>query len=371
MRLTRASWPAGYFDGVTARRQEVTVRVTPSGLHFRQEDGQDQVWPFTDVRQTQGRHRGEPVRLERGMAALVLTDPEFLAAVAQHRLGKGIRGASSLGKGAAIALGSGIGILAISIGLYLWGIPAFARFAAERVPLDWEVRLGEAVAAEIAPTEKRSHDPAAQAALNAMVARLAGDTPSRYRYQVALVEESTVNALTTPGGRILVYRGLLDRAQSPEDVAGVLAHEMAHVDRRHTTQALFQQLSLKAVLAAVSGDPRGMGQVLEVAGGLGGLRYSRSAEREADQDGMRRLLDAEVDPRGMVRFFADLKAHEEAMPQVEALSSHPLTQERMEAATALAEDWRAKGRPARPVLTPEQWKALKRSPGETWGIVSD
>ncbi|MNK86036.1 TPR repeat-containing protein YfgC precursor [compost metagenome] len=362
MQITRASWPVRYFDGETARRQEVSLRITPSGLHFRRDDGSDHVWPFSEIQQTQGRNRGEPVRLERGMEAMVIQDPEFLAAIAQHRLGKGIRGAGSVGKGAAIALGSAIGLLAIGAGLYLWGIPALAKIAASRVPLAWEVRLGESVTAKLAPAETRSQDPAANAALEAMVARLAGEEPSSYPYRVAIVEAPVVNALAAPGGHILVYRGLIDRARTPEEVAGVLAHEMAHVELRHTTQAMFRELSMQALLAALSGDPNGMGQILEAVGGLGALRYSRSAELEADREGMRRIRDAAIDPRGMVRFFEELQKQEEGLPLLKALSSHPPTQARLEAAKTLALDWQASAKKARPILTSEQWQALRRRP---------
>lgn len=362
MQVTRASWAARYFDGEKAKRQEVSLRVTPGGLHFRREDGSDHVWPFSEIRQTQGRNRGEPVRLERGMEALVIEEPEFLAALAQHRRGNGIQGAVSVGKGAAIALGSAIGLLVIGSALSVWGIPALANLAASRFPLAWEERLGAAVTAKIAPEETRNADPAAHAALEAMVSRLSGKEPSPYRYRVAIVEAPTVNALAAPGGQILVYRGLLDRARSPEEVAGVLAHEMAHVALRHTTQALFRQLSMQALLSALSGDPQGMGQVLEMVGGLESLRYSRSSELEADREGMRRIRDAEIEPRGMVRFFEEQQKQEADLPLIESLSTHPPTRERLEAAQALARDWQASAKRARPILTPEQWQALKRPP---------
>lgn len=362
MQVTRASWPARYFDGQTARRQEVSLRITPRGLHFRCEDGSDHVWSFGEIRQTQGRHRGEPIRLERGMEALVIEEREFLAALAPHRGGSGIRGAQGAPKQVAIALASAMGLVGVGIGLFVWGIPAFVSAAADRVPVAWEEKLGAAVTAKIAPLETRNTDPEANAALAAMVARLAGDSPSAYRYQVAIVEQPTVNALAAPGGHILLYRGLIARAQSPEEVAGVLAHEMAHVERRHSTQAVFRELSFSAVLAALTGDARAMGQILDLAGDLGALRYNREAELEADRDGMRRIQDAAIDPRGMVRFFKELQSRESGFLDVEALSTHPPTRERLAAAEALARDWQAASREARPVLTPGQWEALRRLP---------
>lgn len=362
MQVTRASWPARYFDGQTARRQEVSLRITPGGLHFRCEDGSDHVWSFGEIRQTQGRHRGEPIRLERGMEALVIEEREFLAALAPHRGGSGIRGALGAPKQVAIALASAMGLVGIGIGLFVWGIPAFVSAAADRVPVAWEDKLGAAVTAKIAPLETRNADPEANAALAAMVARLADNAPSPYRYQVAIVEQPTVNALAAPGGHILVYRGLIARAQSPEEVAGVLAHEMAHVERRHSTQAVFRELSFSAVLAALTGDARAMGQILDLAGDLGALRYNREAELEADRDGMRRIQDAAIDPRGMVRFFKELQSRESGFLDVEALSTHPPTRERLAAAEALARDWQAASREARPVLTPGQWEALRRLP---------
>src|SRR5262249_20774964 len=156
-------------------------------------------------------------------------------------------------------------------------------------------------------------DPHRQALLESIVARLAGALPaeSPYKFRVYVVNESPVNALAAPGGYIVVFRGLIDQAKRPEELAGVLAHEMQHVVQRHTTQAIIQHGSTGLLLAALTGDMTGpLAYGLQSARVLGQLQYSRRAESQADAEGMKMLLAARIDPNGLIRFFQDVSDRE-------------------------------------------------------------
>src|SRR5207244_2410003 len=122
---------------------------------------------------------------------------------------------------------------------------------------------------------------------------------------------SVCGIVAAAGGQVIRVRGLLERTRTPEELAGVLAHEIQHVLRRHATRMLLQHTSAGLMLAAVSGDISGaMAYGLESARVLGALRYSRQYEAEADVEGLRMLLAAGVDPEGMIAFFETLRAEE-------------------------------------------------------------
>ena len=166
-----------------------------------------------------------------------------------------------------------------------------------------------------------------------------------------------MNALAAPGGYMVVFKGLLDQAESPEELAGVLAHELQHIQQRHATKMLVQHASTGLLLMALTGDVTGvMAYGLESARVLGQLQYSRLAEQEADREGMRLLVAARVDPAGMLAFFDELAKGEHPRRVLRYLSTHPSPSDRIAALRALAGGG---PRVPTPVLTHQQWQDLK------------
>jgi predicted Zn-dependent protease len=211
----------------------------------------------------------------------------------------------------------------------------------------------------LAPPQQRCEDPALAAALRTIVGRLtAGSPPSPYTIRVYVVNRPVVNAVAAPGGYVVIFRGLLERTRTPEELAGVMAHELQHVRRRHTTRAVIQNVGTGLLLMALTGDMTGpMVYGLETARALGELRYSRHAEEEADREGMKMLLAAHMDPAGMLAFFEAIRKEEGAQPEaLKYLSSHPMPAERIARLRALA----AAAGPAEPVLPGEDWPTLAR-----------
>jgi predicted Zn-dependent protease len=181
--------------------------------------------------------------------------------------------------------------------------------------------------------------------------RLTPGTRLRYRWFVA--DRPEVNAFAAPGGVVVVFRGLVQAAETPEEVAGVLAHEVAHAELRHGLRATVKGMGFRALLALALGDLSGTALEAMVAD-LTELRFSRDAEREADAEGLRRLAAARIDPRGMVRFFE--RVRDEAGAAVPALlSTHPAPAERLE---ALRRETAALRIDATPL--PLDWAAVKR-----------
>ena len=122
------------------------------------------------------------------------------------------------------------------------------------------------------------------------------------------------------------------RRRADEELAGVLAHEMQHVLKRHATRALIQHVSTGLLLAALSGDVTGpLAYGAQSAQVLGQLQYSRRAEAEADAEGIKMVLAAKIDPAGTIRFFDELSRRDKQPRSVlRYLSTHPSTGDRIE-----------------------------------------
>ncbi len=358
-------WKGYYLDGRTAGRQQAAIRLMQSGLEATTETGTTLWWPYLEIRRTQGSYAGEQVRLERGgetPEVLLIPDTAFLADLHQvaPSLATGFYSPARRRMRAELTLIAGLAVIGISAALYLWGIPAMAALAAPHVPVAWEERLGEGAAEALAPEEARCEDPTGRRAIEEIMTALISPLPDNpYTFQVIVVNNPMVNALAAPGGYILVFRGLLEKTGSAEELAGVLAHEVQHVLRRHATRGILERASTGIILAALTGDASGaMAYGLESARTLGLLRYSRLNEEEADLEGMRMLLAAGIDPKGMIAFFETLKKEGAELPAgLKYLSTHPSTQDRIERLKLLAA--KSPSRPAK-LLPRYNWKKIRK-----------
>jgi predicted Zn-dependent protease len=361
----RTDWQGSYLDGRTAARQPVTIRLMREGLEITTEAGGTRLWPYRELRQTQGSYAGEEVRLERGgelPETLLIPDAAFLQSLheAAPHVGRRFhdpRRRSARLRWTIVAAG---GVLAATAAIYLWGIPLLAALVTPHVPVAWEETLGRSAIAYLAPPERRCGDPALGAAMDAIVARLlAAGPPSPYTMRVYVVNRPVVNALAAPGGHVVIFHGLLERTGTPEELAGVMAHELQHILRRHTTRAVLQDVGTGLLLAALTGDVTGpLAYGLQAARALGELSYSRRAEEEADLEGMKMLLAARVDPAGMIAFFTKIQKEEGTQPKaLTYLSSHPMPAERIARLKSMAA---ARTGPPEPVLPNADWPALTK-----------
>lgn len=354
----RSEWTGSYYDGRTAQKEPVIVTVGADGLHLRRADDSTVHWPFEGVRQTQGSYSGERLRLERGTdlveALLVEQDglAEAIRAVAPDEARR-FRRRSSTAKALVVALG----IVAIAVGGFVVGSRALVAWLAPRVPVEWEVSLGRSVVERMAPAAERCDDSAAVTGVRRIVQRLATTSTSPYDFQVYVVSDPAVNAFAAPGGFIVVNSGLLAEVETPEQLAGVLAHEVQHVLHRHSTRALLREMPLRLVLSLATGGA--IETAASVVVTLGSLRYMRADESEADRDAVRMLAAARIDPAAMVQFMRTLEAGDAGTPRVISyLSSHPHTSDRVATLQALATQ--TPTRPA-PLLGDQEWQTIQES----------
>ena len=358
-------WEGHYLDGQTAARQRVSIRLMRLGLHVTTEQGDTLWWPYEEIRQTQGFYSGEQVRLERGgefAEALLVSDTSFLTQLHQiaPELSAQFHNPAHRKRRVRLVLITALASIGVLAVLYLWGIPALAAFVASRVPVSWEERLGRSVVKHLAPPAMRCPDNTHTRVIDEIIAVLTTPFPtSPYTIRVIVVNDSTINAFAAPGGYIVLYRGLLEKTQTAEELAGVLAHELQHIFKHHVTQALIQHVSTGLLLAAITGDTsKATAYGLESARLLGILRYSRQSEEEADAAGMRMLLESGIDPKGMITFYELLnKRTSETSSILKYLSTHPSTGDRIKKLKSLAEQSQSK---SVKILKDYDWSNIKK-----------
>jgi predicted Zn-dependent protease len=160
---------------------------------------------------------------------------------------------------------------------------------------------------------------------------------ARFPYEFRVVNSSQINAFALPGGFVYINRGAINAARSEDEIAAVLAHEIAHVSLRHGTNQASKAYLAQAGLGLIGGllgnrSQSGLGQVMGMIGGFGlntlFLKYSRSAETQADLVGAQMMRRAGYNPRGMISFMQTLQRHSGGR-SVEWLSSHPNPQSRI------------------------------------------
>ncbi len=186
-------------------------------------------------------------------------------------------------------------------------------------------------------------DPLLDAYLNDLGIRLMSSASgTRFAPHLVIVDNPTINAFTVPGGHIAVFSGLMLATKNESELAGVIAHEIAHATQRHIAQRVAAQTgnNLTAVAGFIAGvllgavDPQ-LGAAVATAGIAGaaqsGINYTRMHEREADRIAIETLQRADIDPRGMASFFETLQRRAGADPgrQFEFLRTHPMNSERI------------------------------------------
>lgn len=206
-------------------------------------------------------------------------------------------------------------------------------WAVRQIPHAQEARLGDLVLAQTRAQMRVIGSGPAVDAVKHMGERLTPGTLHRYRWLV--VDKNEMNAFAAPGGVVVVYSGLLKGTDTPEEAAGVIAHEVAHAELRHGLQGMVKSMGLRAGAAVFLGDWSGA-VLSEATTGLLEMKFSREAETEADAEGLRRMVAAKINPDGMARFMDKLAAQSQGATPPALLSTHPASSERAAQLRALA-----------------------------------
>jgi Zn-dependent protease with chaperone function len=288
-------------------------------------------------------HPGESLFVEAdGFAAQLLR-------LAPH-LGAGSKRWRDLRPGLAVTA-----VIALTAGaVYAFNLSP-ATYIARLIPKAARVAAGQQVLQVLTQGSGYCEAPEGYAAIQNLALRLKGAAGTDTEFTVAVVNWNLVNAFALPGEQIIVTRGLIDKAQSAEEVAGVLAHEMGHGIELHPEAGMVRAIGIAAaaelVFTGSSGTLGNFGtQMLE-------LNYTRAAEREADEHGLRILREAKISPLPLAEFFdrlaKELGEPSETSTASELFSTHPPSPERAELAKAAATY------ETTPAMTPADWTALK------------
>lgn len=227
-------------------------------------------------------------------------------------------------------------LLAIGVGLFAGGYFLVKRIGKSDLDLSFKVsyeqeeKLGNLFKDLIWDEFPTVKDNAADSALQQIKDRLikALDTTA-YRYQFTIIKNEQINAFTIPGGNIYVFSGLMKAAETPEEVAAVLAHEMGHAEQRHVVTKLIKELSVTAIVTILSGgDPSTLAQILK---SIIGNTFDREQERKADQFALELLEKAKISPKNLGRFFERLNAKNlDYDENLEILMTHPHNDKRID-----------------------------------------
>jgi predicted Zn-dependent protease len=233
-----------------------------------------------------------------------------------------------------------------TIGLFLaLGLAAFliGTYGGRYMPMSWENALSEAMFEKGEPNDIPEADLRAEAALQALADRLAAnmDMPEDLHITVHYLDDGRVNALTTLGGHIFVLRGLVDRVESENSLAMVMAHEIAHAANRDVAANMGGALLLQLVIGTVTGmSPETADGLIWGSNALLLRQFSREAERQADRDALAAVAKTYGHVAGADAFFRILLDEMgEAVPDEgpEFLSTHPLTEKRIKELNAMTE----------------------------------
>jgi len=224
-----------------------------------------------------------------------------------------------------------VGGMILSTVLGLWfGSDLLVEIAVSRIPVEWEQKLGESAYRDFLSHQEVMKEGPAVAALGEMTQRMTAQIPdSPYKFEVTVVKSDVVNAFALPGGYVVVFTGLMKKAESGEEVAGVLSHELNHVLQRHGLERIVKSLGIMTVAAIVFGNQQGLvGMMKQLGVELFTLKFGREQETEADLKGLQLLQRAKIDPAGMITFFERLSEKDQG--RMEWLSTHPMSAARAE-----------------------------------------
>jgi predicted Zn-dependent protease len=344
-------WEAVYFDGRVKRGRLVTLRFGPA-LEIAESGVFLTAWPYADVRRASA---GEGVWILHALAApelarLEARDPALQAQIAARcRLlaGEGARDAAK-----SSAIGWSIASVAAMVGAIWVGIPYAADRIAARVPISMERRLGEAAnnQARAAFGTKQCAAPAGAAALAKLSEQLQSASDLRLPATIVVLASKTPNAFALPGGKVYLFSGLLAKAENQDEIIGVLAHELGHLQHRdHLRRMIADGGGAYLIGLYVTGG----GALIYASKTLLFAAHSRESEAAADAFAAATLAKLGRPAKPMGELLLRVTGPE-ANGATAILHDHPLSQERLDYLAA-----RDKGATGPALLGDEEWAALK------------
>jgi Zn-dependent protease with chaperone function len=359
--------PAIFFDGATGERHEVAVELTATGLRVSDITGTILAdWPYRDLESMSApdrllrigrRNNPVPARIE-------VTDRALMAAIDDKVDGIDRTGTTARRQRRGVIVWTMAAT--VSLVLVAWfGIPAIADKLAPVIPVSIEKRIGAAVEMQtrgMLDTQnagarfecgRSGPERAGQAAFDKLMRRLQAQANLSLPVKAQVVRNDSANAIALPGGTVYVFQGLIAKAQSPDEVAGVIAHELGHLAHRDGTRSVLQGAGLSFLFGMVLGDFFGGGALVLAARTLLQSSYTRDVETAADAYAVDLMNAIGANARALGTILTRIGGATE--PGMKILMDHPDTRLRVSVINS-----RAKGAAGVPLLDAGEWAALRK-----------
>jgi hypothetical protein len=342
-----------YFDGTSSRRRNVTLEFSDR-LGISEQGQTLATWSYDDIRRADAPPgllrvscRGAPslarleVRLEGTAAQLVARCPSLDETVP--------------GRGIGAIVGWSLAATASIILMVLFGVPLAADRLAPLLPPAFERRLGDVAESQIKKVfdGKTCDSPAGQAAFAKLMNTLRGAAGLDLSDGSAVLSSPIANAFALPGGKAFLLKGLLDKANDADEIAGVMAHELGHLKHLDNTRQLISTSGTSFLIGLLFGDVTGSSVLIFAGRTIVNASYSREAEYAADTFSIDVMRSLGRSPKKMGELLFRVTG-KEGDSSISILANHPFTEDRL--ARMEKEDRKPTGPP---LLSQQEWTALK------------
>jgi len=343
---------AVFFDGRSNRKRTVRLRFA-DGLDILEPGIILDRWPFDQVRRADGLPQTLRLRCAtaRPLARLEVTDAATQGFIAAYCRSLDVGGGAAAQ--ARRIVGWSFAAISSILLLALFGVPLAADRLAPVVPFAMEQRIGAAVDDQVRAIYegKTCTGAEGQAAFTKLVDRLKTAGGLEFPLVAHVLSSKTPNAYALPGGRIYMLEGLLKKAKTPDEVAGVLAHELGHVQHRDGLRRIIQTGGTSFLVGLLFGDVTGASAVLFVGRSLLDASYSRDQESDADAFAAEVMRKLGRSPKPMGELLMRMSGSSETM---DLLASHPMSKDRLAAMSKVAPAFDGPE-----LLSAAEWQALK------------
>jgi hypothetical protein len=343
-----------FYDGASSRRRAVQLGLK-DGLEINENGTSLAVWPFAEIRRADG--VAGILRLScvtaPSLARLEVRDAELAAALSLRcpHLSDNAPGRH----GVTAIVGWSVAA-AVSIVAMIWfGLPLAADRLAPLVPSALERRIGDAAEGQIVILfgGKTCSGATGRVAFNKLMKEISTAAGFDTAVRATVLDTPVPNAFALPGGKVYLFSGLLTKANDPDEIAGVLAHELGHVRHRDNMRNMIYSGGTSFLIGLLFGDVTGSGAMIFASRSLFTASYSREAEQGADDFSISVMhgLGRPTKPMGDLIFRI---TGNQADKTLSILANHPLTEDRLK---HLTDENRPASAP--PLLTESEWTALK------------
>lgn len=344
-----------FFDGKSNRRRNVTLQLGPT-LEIFENGALVASWPWDWIRRADSPKTRLRLRCANAepLARLDIQN-EDLAQRIEARCTRLDMADNGERQSTARIVGWSMAAVASILLLGFVGIPFAADRVAPMLPQHFDDRLGEVVDNQVKTIfgDKVCSNPDGQKAFDKLIGALQSASDFRAPLRAAVLDSSIKNAIALPGGKVYLFRALLAEAKSPDEIAGVLGHELGHVHHRDGMRRLLQTGGTSFLLGLLFGDVTGAGAVIIASRTLLERSYSREAETRADGFAIDTMHALGRPAAPMAELLVRITGPQRGKG-IDILASHPFSEDRLARMKKIEIE-----KPGAPILDDTEWQALK------------